>query len=278
MKALGNLAYLSFLCIALLSCEQSETNPDNIGDQELQSSEGEIAIAAIFEDVDDVAYYSALEDEGSRVSEDDDNPIRCAARIVNVSEKTIVVDFGEGCIDKWGKHRMGKIILRFSDRKFVPGAVHTITFEDYYVDSVKVEGLRTKKNISRDKNEFKFEVTLEDGKLTWPDGTFVTRDSKLIKTRNTQVRPVDSELHIDGYAYGINKMGLVYRMNITKTLVFKRMCSKMRPIIPVEGTKVIKVEGKEDLIIDYGNGECNNEVRLKRGRLTKVVHINRLRG
>jgi len=61
---------------------------------------------------------------------------------------TLTIDFGAGCDDPHGNRRSGKIFIRFSGRRFLPGSVIVITFENYYINGIKLSGKRTLTNIS----------------------------------------------------------------------------------------------------------------------------------
>src|ERR1700750_765870 len=83
--------------------------------------------------------------------------------------KTVVIDFGDGCICRDGKFRKGSITLNFTKPIRRPGAVLTITLNNYYVDRVHIEGTKTIKNLSEG-GVTKYSVVVVDGKVTWPNG------------------------------------------------------------------------------------------------------------
>ena len=131
------------------------------------------------QDVDDIGFESVLYFEsGGRTVENEDSPIRCATKTHDKENKTIIIDFGEGCEGPHGRVRSGKIIITYTDRKFVSGAVHTMTFENFYIDGKMVEGKRTRTNISEAENDnLKFRVVLENGRIIWEDCLLYTSPS-----------------------------------------------------------------------------------------------------
>src|SRR5215831_9429859 len=62
--------------------------------------------------------------------------------------KTITIDFGDGCVCRDGKFRKGSIVLNFSAPLRHPGAVLTITLNNFYVNRVHLEGTKTITNES----------------------------------------------------------------------------------------------------------------------------------
>ena len=83
---------------------------------------------------------------------------------------------------------------------------------------------------------------------------------------------------LDGSASGVNQEGSTYTIEITETLVFKRACQPGRVFFPVQGEKVITV-GEEEVIVDYGDGECDNLVRWTKDGETeeKEIEVRRRR-
>ena len=109
------------------------------------------------------------------------------------------------------------------------GTTKIITFEDYYVNNVKLEGTKTivSEGVNNDSTEVMFNITLVGGKVTFEDGTIVTRDSE--KTRlwylgeNKWDRSDDYYL-INGTSTGVNYLGNTYTRTLSD-LVAAPTCS-----------------------------------------------------
>ena len=189
----------------------------------------------------------------------------------------ITIDYGEGCVGKHGRERKGKIIINYTDRRFVPGAVHVITFEDFYVDGKKVEGTRIRTNISDSVEDYlKFRIELTEGKVTWEDGSFATREAVWETSRVRTPNPINDERIRTGSASGVNREGLTYTVTITKAIVWKRGCLPAKRImIPVEGIKVKEFEDGKSISIDYGDGTCDNDVTITRDGVTETVELKK---
>jgi len=231
-----------------------------------------------FEEVDAIVdaamtYFN----EGGRVAEEEvDELIRCGIRTHDYENKTITIDFGDGCIGWGGRIRKGKIIIAYTDRKFVPGSIWITTFEDFYVNDIKVEGLRTCTNVSVSiEDNPSFNIMLEGGKLTWPDGTFAEREANHTRTWIRMGSPLRDEITLIGSASGVNRRGVSYTVTIVSMLRFKRACWATRIFIPVEGVKLIKREGQPDVLIDYGDGTCDSLVTVTINGVSREVDLRK---
>lgn len=265
---------LLFSLSGILSCDQDteSTEPD------LSGAEQEALYDETFEEVDGIT-ESALDffNMNARTTEDtEDEFIRCGKKTHDFENKTITIDFGDGCEGPGGRIRKGKIIIKYTDRMFNPGAVITITFEDFYISDIKIEGVITRTNISTSLDDNpKFRIDLTGGKLTWPDGTFATREMSHIRTWIRSGSPRQDEFTIEGYSSGMNRRGYTYEIIITNTLHFRRACWVSRVFIPVEGTKLIQIEGKDDMMIDYGDGTCDTLATITVNGVSREVDLRK---
>jgi hypothetical protein len=171
------------------------------------------------------------------------------------------------------------VIITYTDRMYVPGAVVSLTFENYYCDGKKIEGTRTRTNISESENDYlRFRIQLENGKVTWEDGTFATREADWEISRIRTPNPINDERIRTGFASGVNKEGLAYTVTITNAIVWKRGCLPLkRVMIPVEGTKVRELEDGSTCTIDYGDGTCDNVITISKNGESRQVEIKRWR-
>lgn len=170
----------------------------------------------------------------------------------------ITIDFGDGCEDAKGNVRKGKIIIYFDGRRFHPGSFYIITFEDYSINDIQLEGVRTITNLNESSAENpKFEIKLKNGKATWPDGTFATREHLFIREWVLYNTRAEDHLIVTGSAEGINRRGFAYEMEIIKPLIYKRGCP-----IAIAGVKVFKTRNSV-ITIDYGDRECDRAVVIK---------------
>lgn len=257
-RIFSHLLAVIFTTAMVTSCQQEE-NPNIISDIDVQAAESEAEMGSVLDDVDEITFYSMLSTTNSRIAEDMDSPLSCAEVTHDKDNKTIIIDYGDGCEDRRGRIRKGIIIITYTDHRFVPGALQTITFNDFYIDGKKIEGLRTRENISESlEAPLKYRITLTNGKVTWEDGSFATREAEWTRTRIRAANPINDQIIKEGNASGKTRRGEVYTVEITKPIVWKRGClPAVRIFVPVEGIKV-KTIGDRVITIDFGDGECDN--------------------
>ena len=279
-RSLKLLAAFVAVLFFTTACQEETENPNQLSDEDVQTAQNEATVESAFEDVDDIGFESLLYlESGGRIAESEDSPIYCAIRSHDKENKTIIIDYGDGCIGKFGRERKGIIIVSYTDLRFVPGAVHTITFNNFYIDGNKIEGTRIRTNISESIDDnLKFRIELINGKVTFEDGTFATREAIWETTRVRTPNPINDERIRTGNASGVNRRGIGYTVTITKPLVWKRGClPTVRVMIPVEGIKVKELENGVTITMDYGDGTCDNLVTITKDGVSKTVELKRFR-
>ncbi|MCW5912616.1 MAG: hypothetical protein KIT62_16225 [Cyclobacteriaceae bacterium] len=256
-----------------------------LSDQDTQNIENEAVTDAYFEDAEDMAaLVVAVEPaaEGGRLTSfgkvNGTKPAdlrfegTCVTVTLEMAADTqpgnphgyITIDFGTGCTDIRGNVRKGIILVEFKGKRFLPGSKIITTFDGYHINSIKIEGTRTVTNVTGSTvSAPKFEIVLEDGRATWPDETFATREGSHTREWVRAASPLNDQWVVEGSATGSNRNGTVYQVEITKALVYKRECAiSNRVFMAVEGTKVLTVEGGLAITIDYGTGACDRIVTI----------------
>lgn len=248
--------------LVFASCSE-ESDGSDISDALLEQldTDSEAALESNYEDIEFISEAGlASLDEGGRTERD--TVLSCATIAHNQENKTVTIDYGDECIIRGGRVLSGKIIIVYTDRRLVPGASRTVTLENFFIDGVQVEGTRNWTNIaeSLDDNP-KFSITLVGGKLTFPDETSATREADHTKEWLRANNPLNDEFHVEGSAEGSTREDIRYEVEILETLVYKRACRLQRVFIPVSGIKQI-THGEDVAIINYGDGDCDNEVTI----------------
>ncbi len=186
----------------------------------------------------------------------------CAEVTHDEDAQTITINFGEGCTNGDDITRSGAIIINYTDRRNVAGAIITTTFENYSVNGNQVEGTRVLENISDGAaNQRAFRVTVTGGQITFEDGT--TRTFQGTRTRTHTLEETSRELTVTvtGSRSGTNREGTAFSMEITSPLVFTYSCRQVGVRVAVSGTRELTRDGTT-LGIDYGDGTCDNEVTV----------------
>ncbi|MBK7653549.1 MAG: hypothetical protein IPJ20_26390 [Flammeovirgaceae bacterium] len=288
VKSLSSLAL--FALVFLASCTDDSVK---FNTEDSQNVENEASTDSYFEDADDMATIAVAADgstaSGARESSYGRQGIKpvdirfsCATITFlfadNNSTTTphgfITIDFGDGCTDAKGNVRKGKIIVEFTGKRFLPDSRIITTFQDYFINGVKIEGVRTVTNVTGSVEENpKFLIKVDNGKATWEDGTFATREVNRTREWIRANNPLEDKWIVEGTAAGTNRNGKTYQVEITKALVYKRECAiSAKVFIAVEGTKVLSIDNKV-ITIDYGTGECDRVVTITINGQSKDVTV-----
>jgi len=235
---------------------------------------------ADFDEIDDLVAVGmgAAEDPsspGSRTSGIDDERFRCAEVTINRETRTLIIDFGDGCEGPRGRIRSGIVRITYSGFRFLPGSVITTTLEHFAIDGRQIEGTRVVENISESLQvNPSFHIILTGGKITFEDGLEATREVDRVRTWVRAPNPINDEWHIleNSTAFGSNRKGNSYEVTVVETLVYKRKCRNDRVFLPVSGVKEI-IRGDNLIVIDYGDGECDNIVTASFNGVIKTIEI-----
>ncbi|MEO6188915.1 MAG: hypothetical protein ABIO77_08725 [Ginsengibacter sp.] len=212
----------------------------------------------------DVIYQTNVDSDGAILIQTPASP-RCFTvsvipRAIHEFPKTITIDFGSGCTGKDGKVRKGKIISIYTGPMFIPGSKCSTSFEDYFVDSFKIEGQNTIENTSAT-NEKEWKVTVTDGKITnMHSGAWEmwnsTKTHRQVEGNGTPRYPLDDIFHITGSTVATASNGNRWEALIVDPLVKKIGCHW----ITKGNIEISKNNIKAKL--DYGDGTCDNEATI----------------
>lgn len=223
--------------------------------------DSEAALESNYEDVD-LIVNAGLEtlDQAGRTERDE--VLDCADVTVDEENKMVTIDYGDGCEGPGGRVRAGQIVITYNDHRLVPGAFRQVTFVDFSIDGVSIEGTRRIENVSESLDDNpSFRITLTGGRMTFEDETSSTRDADRTRTWIRATNPLNDTTQVEGMASGTRRDGVTYSVEILEPLVYKRACRASRVFIPVSGVKQI-TSGENVAIIDYGDGTCDNEVTV----------------
>lgn len=185
----------------------------------------------------------------------------------------IVMDFGSACVGRDGRTRSGKIISVYTNRLIVPGAKATTTFDNYRVDSIKVEGTHiiTNQSVITTTNcmNHVWKVAVENGKLSKPNGNYTewnsTNTIAQIEGTCTPYYPLDDIYKITGSAGGKVKRGdllVAWKSETIEPLVKKFTCRWL-----VKGSlRIARLTLSSNspwiATIDYGAGDCDRKAKV----------------
>jgi len=164
----------------------------------------------------------------------------------------------------------------------MPGSYFSIN-ADFHRNDVHIEGIDsviTKLSIdSTSLGYLQFQSILRGGQVTFGDGKTITREHNITREWFRASVPMNDEWHTltGGEATGKCKNGDTYQMQITKDLVHKISCLQDKVFIPVSGTKVIIVTTSSETkqyTVDYGEGDCDNNITVTLNGKVKTITVN----
>lgn len=256
---------------------------DKRDNQTIAAAQQEAEINALYEDAFTIALdYNTTESDlngGNRKAPGStwNDYSRCEGVALSIDPadfqtypKTIIIDFKNGCTEG-NRTRKGKLKIVVNKIFVSPGAVAEITFDNYYVNDIKVEGKQTVQNISTE-GSFGYSYTIAEGKLTYPNGHVVTysgnRNLKQKEGGNTPWVITDDIYELTGNA-SLKDSGVIATVAIKSGLIRKIVC-------PYVGKGVVELTVNSfKASLDYGNGDCDNKAVLTVGDKTKEITLTK---
>lgn len=244
------LAALLLLGLSMSSCKKEETTSDPI----ITTSEDNSEVSALFDDID-----NETNDVNAFKSEMVDTVPSTGTRTITIDttggQKVITIAFTNYVNGKNTRVKNGKIIVTIAGAYMDQAEPFekVVTFQDFYVDDNKIEGTRTvTKNAN---NPLEFNITMENAKITFSDGTSYTRTlenrTRTWSAGSTTATVWDDEYDITGSASGVNRKGENYTHTITTALHVATICPY------IESGVISIVVGEKTATIDYGTGGCD---------------------
>ncbi|MFM1879301.1 MAG: hypothetical protein RLZZ241_2167 [Bacteroidota bacterium] len=222
----------------------------------------------------------------------------CAVVDIDTLANTKTIDFGEGCTDRRGVTRSGKIVISYSESRDTVGSFRQVEFVNFFKDSINVQGTRRTEITAIDSlGNFTTTTTQVGGRLVYQD-TIVLRTKESTMIRYSYKDPNDRSLNyttLEGDETGTTADGIEYALTISTPLKFVRNCAELlcNPEndeadkggkhkhrrygwkIPVEGIMEI-TSGENTLTIDFGDGTCDMLADVTTNGVTETVDISTL--
>ena len=168
---------------------------------------------------------------------------------------TITIDFGAACTRRDGRVLSGVLVIQQTAEIRTPGAVRTVTHENFSIDGVKIEGTRTWTNNGQNTDgQWSYTKVATDMKLTFEDGSVTTwsktRTSVLIEGGGTATH-LDDVWSSTGTASGVNRNGNDFTATITEPLIKHADCRWISQGV-IEFTVGVRTRS-----LDFGDGSCD---------------------
>lgn len=242
--------------LAFTACEKNDSDTVTNTDEALATSEEETTAMNLFQDTEDEVDYEIETRDPS-----DDCPVITVSPDDGSFPRTITIDYGtDGCVGLHGRVRRGVIIVTLTDSLKNPGAVRTVTFDNFFVDDAQIQGVKTLTNEGLNAEGLPtFSRTVEDASITFPNGDVTSWEaSHTIVTIEGYNTPqfMDNVMEVSGGSSGVNRRGVPFSVEITTPLVKSKSCPWIE-----SGVKAITVNGIIRTI-DYGDGTCDRIATL----------------
>lgn len=270
----GRMSILAFVMLfPVFSCSEEDPVSDNDDTQSEQIVYDEAMADDLFEDMDEISMEAANYSESGRINRSSLFSLACLSRTVerdnaNLSQ-LVTLNFGEGCEDTHGRIRSGKIIVNRTLNVQASSYTLRTTFEDFYVNDYKIEGTRTIVYSANTGQKITATITLENGKISLPDGNIITRNASYTRQMDREA----GEVSLTGSAQGVNRNGVSYVATITSPLIYKTKCALDGIFLASSGKKIITRAGKRTVELDYGDGICDRSLSLSIDDVERNIEV-----
>jgi hypothetical protein len=274
MKAKNVLSGIAIVAAAIIFSTQSCSKEDqgSISDSDLSLAQDEAYAEALYEEVDNIvsaeitlldgnaystsAKKSSFEDVCYSVTVDHPDSTKFP--------KVVTMDFGDGCSIVFNGDtitRKGQIIITITDRWFVKGAQHSVTFNNFYMNGAKIEGEKTVTNLGLNESKhLEMGIELEGGKITFDDATFMTREASHLREIIRDRNPQNDTILVTGSANGINVLGDTYTREIIEPLIMVHCASYQHRWVIAGGKVEITNSKTGTTTIDHTGAGCDGKV------------------
>ena len=270
------LTLLAMFSVFIFSCQKenslSTEAPVTEAEAQLYVDESSEAQASL-DDVDDITFTAAEEESmaseagtGGRNFLPTFEELRlrvgnCATITVTPNDstypKTVLIDFGNGCIGPDGKWRKGKLELHFTAPLRQPNAVVTLRYIDFFLNRASINGKKLFKNKSEN-GVNKFTIQAVGIEVTYPNGRGYKYNGmkEVTQVAGMNTRLVRDDVYeIEGRATINKNFGPVIHVKTLSPLVKKVICHWIS-----NGVLEIKIQNRV-FLLNYGypnNGACDN--------------------
>jgi hypothetical protein len=183
--------------------------------------------------------------------------------------RTIVIEYLKGCRPHM-HNRSGKVIITLSDTITNAGAVQTIEYQDFYMDSIKIDLNATLKNLGKNSaGNWVIEKTYvqtisKEGEAAVRKNT---EDQEWLSGFETADKS-DNVYYLSGSGSIVVNDSARYARNITTPLLYDASCGFIKSGI-VELTR-----NGNKTVINYGDGTCDDKATVTANGITEEINLH----
>lgn len=277
MRTKAIFSILPGVAFIMFAACQKDNQVVDTGNDTVSLVENQVMVTELMEDIiEDVEFTSEMIFGELKGDFEDCRTVTVEPRDRTTWPKTITIDFGtEGCTVREGITKKGKIIIVQSARQNAETWEKVISFDNYFINDNQIEGTHTVSFHIRSGHPV-WTTTITGGKVTTPDGVIRTREAthKRIQTRGleTQRDRSDDAFQLTGNASGTHKNGKTFTWTITEPLVISNDCRWIR-----KGIKEISLEGQSLIMLNFGDGTCDDKASLTQDGETREITLKGFR-
>lgn len=185
---------------------------------------------------------------------------------------TITIDFGStNCTCMDGRTRRGQIIVSYMGRYRDSGYVHTIGFNNYYVNDNHVLGTKSVTNMGHNSaGQLYYNISINGMMVLNATGDTVKHTASRTRTwvnGESTAQLSDDAYRISGSGSITKATGKIFNISITSPLLVAMNCKWIE-----EGTVAITPQGATNArILDYGNGSCDDQATITVNGKSKTI-------
>lgn len=266
----GIMAFAAATLVFLPSC--SKEDEGSISATDLSLAQDETYADAMFEEVDNLVSeeIDALDKIGYDISSKKSGfEDVCFTVTVDHPDsvsfpKVVTMDFGTGCSIVFNGDtivRSGQIIITVTDRKYVVGSQHIVTFNNFYMNGVKIEGTKTRTNLGlNSENHLEIGTELEGGKVIFNDTVMMTREASHVREIIRTLNPMNDTIMVTGSANGVNVLGQSYTRDIIEPIVMVHCTNYKWRWVIIDGLVELTNSETGTSTIDYSASGCDGDV------------------
>jgi hypothetical protein len=194
----------------------------------------------------------------------------CVNRTYDYTTRTLTIDFGPtNCLCPDGRYRRGQILVRFTTEALTRRLGAVVTRNNYFVNDNQHTATRTFTDLGS--GSFTVDVTNASIIRANNGGTHSwTANWNFIRTAGYGTPQVSDDAYsVTGAASGTNRNNVSYTTLIQTPLVKSASCFKYF----TAGSISITNSKAKSMVLDYGNGTCDNFATVTINGHTKTISL-----
>lgn len=272
----ARILFAALILFSTQACkdEEKEIRFDSNTESAIQN---ESEVESLFQSVESIVKSGMFNNESPEYRTATDRELTCLLTKEfsgTSTDGTLILTFDEDCIGMDGRTRSGTIEITFDGQWFANGSVVSVDLLDFYLDGVRIEGQLVYTNMSSNA-ELRFRVQLINGKVTWPDGDFASRNSDRIYVWDLSSGFENFEVLVEGEASGVTRDGTIYVGVTVEPLILSFECLGNSSLyFPVSGQVQLTLQnlpGSPEVLVDFGDGTCDMIVTARLGSIEREL-------